>query len=596
MIVRVTEQGTSPNEPRTARSGGQRSLLRRLTAGHRLRMASLAGSSFLSALLEAGFLVLLTTTVVALAAQEDSIGPVLGITLPVSAALGVASAALVIRLLLSLVTVQLSSGLSARVRSQLRSRVAHEYLAASWTIQQTEVAGRLQELLSSFVWRVTNSVAALATGITALLSLVAFLATSLGVNAPATLAVLGVLGALAAVLTPVRRRIRRRSAEASVQDLAYAGAVAELGSLGQEMQTFGVRRQFIERLDDLSEVTTESQRHVQRLQGSLAPLYTTFAYSAVLLGLGALSVIGVSDVSTAGAVTLLMLRSLSYGQQLLAVSGTLASSLPFVEKLDDAIATYAANRASGGDQRPPAVTPLELAEVSFSYDADRVALTDVSARIHQGEVIGVVGPSGAGKSTLAQLLLGVREPSAGAVLVDGVDLRTVDREWWTRHVAFVPQDALLITGTVADNIRFFRDFVEDDAIIRACTQANLVSHIEALPHGYDTHLGERGSELSGGQRQRLSIARALAGSPELLVLDEPTSALDGQSESLIRDTVTDLRGRITVVIIAHRMSTLDMCDRIMVVEGGRMTAIGTPEVVRERNPFFRKAMAIAGLD
>jgi len=162
-------------------------------------------------------------------------------------------------------------------------------------------------------------------------------------------------------------------------------------------------------------------------------------------------------------------------------------------------------------------------------------------------------------------------------------------------VAFVAQDANLVTGTVEENIRFFREGISDEALRESTARANILSDLEALPEGFQTHLGERGSRLSGGQRQRLSLARALAGNPELLVLDEPTSALDGRSEALIRDTLGTLRGRVTVVIIAHRMSTLDICDRIMVIEGGCLTALGTPAELARDSEFYRKAMATAGI-
>ena len=119
--------------------------------------------------------------------------------------------------------------------------------------------------------------------------------------------------------------------------------------------------------------------------------------------------------------------------------------------------------------------------------------------------------------------------------------------------------------------------------------------IEGLPEGLNTHLGQRGSQLSGGQRQRMSIARALVGKPDLLILDEPTSALDGQSEVLVRETLEDLHGQVTSVIIAHRMSTLDLCDRIMVIEGGRMTAFSSPSALREDSDFYQNAMAVAGI-
>ena len=171
----------------------------------------------------------------------------------------------------------------------------------------------------------------------------------------------------------------------------------------------------------------------------------------------------------------------------------------------------------------------------------------------------------------------------------------VDRAWWTQRVAFVPQDPLLFTGTVAENIRFFREGFDDQAVRRAATQANVLGDINNLPRGFDTHLGERGSQLSGGQRQRMSIARALLGEPELLVLDEPTSALDGQSEALIRETLAAVQGKVTVVIIAHRLSTLDLCDRIAVIEAGRVTALGTPQQVRESSAFYQEALRVAGM-
>ena len=145
------------------------------------------------------------------------------------------------------------------------------------------------------------------------------------------------------------------------------------------------------------------------------------------------------------------------------------------------------------------------------------------------------------------------------------------------------------------NIRFFREGITDDDLRRAAKQANILADIEALPSGFDTHLGERGRQLSGGQRQRVSIARALAGKPELLILDEPTSALDVRSEGLIRDTLTELHGRTTVVIIAHRMSTLDICNRIAVIEGGRVTAFDTPAALLGSSDFYRNALSMSGM-
>jgi ABC-type multidrug transport system fused ATPase/permease subunit len=216
--------------------------------------------------------------------------------------------------------------------------------------------------------------------------------------------------------------------------------------------------------------------------------------------------------------------------------------------------------------------------------------------IRRGEIIGIIGPSGAGKSTLVQLLLGLREPTSGSVFVNGVPLTDVDRSSWTRLVSFVPQDAHLSTGTVAANIRFFRDDIEVADIQGALDRANLSSDVDKLADGWKTHLGERGLQLSGGQRQRMSIARALAGKPQLLILDEPTSSLDVWSESMIRSTVAGLKGDVTVIVIAHRLSTLDMCDRLMVIEGGHLTAFDSPERLRGDSDFYRNALLLSGIE
>ena len=162
-------------------------------------------------------------------------------------------------------------------------------------------------------------------------------------------------------------------------------------------------------------------------------------------------------------------------------------------------------------------------------------------------------------------------------------------------VSFVAQDALLLSGTVADNIAFFREEIDSRDIERAARQANIHDEIVAMPNGFDSDVGERGSRLSGGQRQRVSIARALAGGPQLLIMDEPTSALDVRSDSLIRQTIAELKGRVTVVIIAHRMSTLDVCDRIMILQNGHLKAIDTPAALARDNDFYRESLELSGM-
>ena len=216
-------------------------------------------------------------------------------------------------------------------------------------------------------------------------------------------------------------------------------------------------------------------------------------------------------------------------------------------------------------------------------------LRDVSFTTEAREIIGIVGPSGAGKSTLVQLILRLRDPSGGRITADGRDIREFSLEDWYRHIAFVPQEARLFAGTIGENIRFFREHVDDAMVERAAQRAHLHDEILAMSHGYDTSVGERGGELSGGQRQRLCIARALVDEPDIIVLDEPTSALDPRSEALMRETMAALRRHTTVFVIAHRMSTLTICDRIMVIHGGGLAGLRPARHPRPRQRLLPRS-------
>jgi ATP-binding cassette, subfamily B, bacterial len=575
----------------TAMADMPQGMLSAIASRHRLLIAGVAVASFVGALFEAAFLFLVTTLGVALVEGRDRLDLPLSGSYSSSFVLLIAAITLVVRLALNLISVAASAELAARVTSETRKRIARSYLGASWALQQNEPSGRLQEMLTSFVQRMTDATITLTQVISSALSLAALLVSSLLIEPRATAAVLAALVLVGLFLTPFRGLIRRRSRAHSQSSLAFASSVAELGSLGLEMQVFGARDRFVEVVDELTDLATGQARRVQFLSASLGPLYLAIAYGAILAGVAYLGATRVVDVAVIGAVLILMLRSLSYGQQLSSAAGTLAAARPFLDRVGQSILDYDREPAPQGDRVPPAVVPLSFEGVSFHYGTDRPALTKVSVDIQPGEAIGIVGPSGAGKTTFAQLLLGLLEPDGGHILVSGVELGKVQREWWSSRVAFVPQEARLITGTVAENLRFFRSDISDEALEDAAARANILKEIRQMPAGFETHLGQRGGQLSGGQRQRLAIARALATGPELLVLDEPTSALDGRSELLVRQTIDDLHGSTTVVIIAHRLSTLERCDRIFVFEDGRLTRTGMPGEVSLSSAFFKEALS-----
>jgi ABC-type multidrug transport system fused ATPase/permease subunit len=246
--------------------------------------------------------------------------------------------------------------------------------------------------------------------------------------------------------------------------------------------------------------------------------------------------------------------------------------MPFVERVQEAEHRYAASTPVTGNEPLPQVRGLAFEHVSFEYAPGRPVLSDVSFAVSGGETIGVVGPSGAGKSTLVQLLLQLRDPQDGRYLVNGLSADQF--------------------ASVADNIRYFRPLSEA-AVTQAAEHARIDVDIRSWPNGYETIIGPRADAISGGQQQRICIARALAGRPELLVLDEPTSALDPASESLLQESLVGLKAQLTLFVIAHRMSTLDICDRVMVIVDGELKAFDTAARLVHDNAYYRTASALS---
>lgn len=217
---------------------------------------------------------------------------------------------------------------------------------------------------------------------------------------------------------------------------------------------------------------------------------------------------------------------------------------------------------------------IEYIAVDFGYDADEPVLHNISLSIKKGEMTALVGSSGAGKSTLADLIPRFYDPTAGQILVDGVDLRKFEINSLRRKLAVVSQDTFIFNTSVRNNIAYALEDADEEAIWEAARLANALEFIQDLPQGFDTQLGDRGVRLSGGQRQRIAIARALLRNPDILILDEATSALDSVSERLIQESLEKLAVGRTVIAIAHRLSTIVRADKVVVLEGGRIIEQG----------------------
>ncbi len=238
----------------------------------------------------------------------------------------------------------------------------------------------------------------------------------------------------------------------------------------------------------------------------------------------------------------------------------------------------------------PARGDIAFDAVRFAYPTrpDHKVIDNVSFSVRAGEKVAVVGPSGAGKSTLFHLLLRFYDPAGGAISFDGMPIRDVTPQDLRAHIALVPQDSVVFSGSARENIRFGRPNATDAEVERAADQAHATEFLRRLPKGFETELGERGVTLSGGQRQRIAIARAILRDAPLLLLDEATSSLDAESETLVQTALEDLMRHRTTLVIAHRLATVLSCDRILVMDNGRIVEQGTHGSLVAANGLYAK--------
>jgi len=233
---------------------------------------------------------------------------------------------------------------------------------------------------------------------------------------------------------------------------------------------------------------------------------------------------------------------------------------------------------------------LLFENVSFGYTKERLILKDFSLGILSNETVGLVGHSGAGKTTVVDLLLRLLEPTSGSITIDGRQTILINKEDWKKHVAYVPQDSFLVNGTIEQNIRFFRDDIQENDIIDAIKMTHLDEFLKKEPQGLSADVGERGLNFSVGQRQRIVLARALAKRPKILILDEATSALDYESEAEIQKTMKDLKGKMCIIIISHKPTMLIDVDRLIVLDQGEIIEMGSPHELQKDSKSFYSNM------
>lgn len=268
--------------------------------------------------------------------------------------------------------------------------------------------------------------------------------------------------------------------------------------------------------------------------------------------------------------------------------GELASDIPHSDKIVEFLLELQKNAKSLGEFTKPVLLKNEIhfENVSLAYDQGVEVLSGLSFKIKRGEMVALVGPSGAGKTSIASLLLRLYEPSGGQILIDGIDLKKYELSFLRSRIGVIPQEPVIFNASIRENLCLGRPNCTDEEIVRAAEKAYAHSFITELPEGYGTVVGDRGTKLSQGQKQRINIAQTILKDPEILILDEATSALDSQSESLVQESFRSYLGQKTMIVIAHRLSTVRSANRILVLKNGKLEEVGSWESLMDNKASF----------
>jgi ATP-binding cassette subfamily B protein len=499
----------------------------------------------------------------------------------------------IVRLLLQIPLSTLPARIGAQVMARLRTELFDAFSRASWTVQSRGREGNLQEIMTNQVQQAVNGVSGTTGLIASALQFAVLMVSALVLSPVAAVAVAGMTIVLFALLRPMRSRGGRYAKALSQAQLRYANGVAESNRLAEEAHVFGAGRVQRERISQSVEQSRHWYFRSQVLARLIANVYQSLIYLLLVGGIWILHLTGgVGHTGSVAGVILILLRAGMAGQIVQGNYQVLVQAVPFVERAQQTLAGFRAGAEQDGGQPLSSIETVSFEHVSFAYNPETPVLSGIDFFVRGGEAIGIVGPSGAGKSTVVQLLLRLRHPAEGRYLINGAPAESFARDDWYRRVSYVPQEPRLLHASVADNIRFFRD-LDDEQIERAARLARIHDDITSWTAGYETIIGPRADAVSGGQQQRICLARALAAEPDVLVLDEPTSALDPQSEALISASLKTIRNELTLFIVAHRMSTLEMCDRVMVIVDGRLAGFDTKPVLQRDNPYYRHASELA---
>jgi ATP-binding cassette, subfamily B, bacterial MsbA len=483
---------------------------------------------------------------------------------------------------------------NASISHRLRCGVLHQVLSLSQSYLDTHGSGRLLNTLGTDTWRVSSAFTVLAGAIINVCLALTLSLLLLLISWKLTLIAGGLLLLISQVVQLLSRSIKQLSRQATSANANLSQRMLETFHGLRLIRAFGRERHEQNRFEDASRQVSKIFLRMEKVSVLVNPLSEIFAASLLLGILLAMTMRTPAQLGASVTFLILLYRLQPRIRQLDADRVALNAFSASVEEVRSFLDKTDKPYLHSGARMPASIEKAIVFEnVSFHYGSEENAgLENVSCSIAIGETTALVGPSGAGKSSMVSLICRFYDPSFGRVLIDGIPLPQLDLAWWRNQIALVSQDPFLFNASVAENIAYGKLDATREEVLEAARKANALRFIEDLPNGFETVLGDWGLRLSGGQRQRLALARAFIRDPKILILDEATNSLDLISEKVIQDALEEFGRSRTVLIVAHRISTIEHADKVIVLDGGRMVESGSVAQLLSKGGLFSRFYAL----
>jgi ATP-binding cassette subfamily B protein len=520
--------------------------------------------------------------------KDSSVELAVGISLKPGWAVVVGVGLIVCRLGIQSQVARLNARVSAVTLRFQREEVMKAYLRANWRLQAADGEGSLQELLSVHAARASDCVLFAGAGLAAVTGFTVLIIAAVLVNPLAAISSVVVAAVLMLSMRPLTDGGRRASEQQASANGEFSGRLAETVRLFEDISVTNTRSQATLRLKRIAAAASDAQYRTQLLGRLLPALYQNAVLLLVFAALAILSTTSSYSVPSIGAAVLLLIRATSYSQVTQSSYHQVSEYWPYLDALRLAADRYEGGADRQGTRSLVSIETLELRNASYVYEDGSAAVKDLSLQVRAGRSLGIIGQSGSGKSTLLRMLACLAAPSSGEVLLDGIPAHEISPESKARSIALVSQTPRLLSGTITENIAFFRDAITQSEVRTASDDADLAAVVRSLPDGFDTYVGPGSSSgLSGGQAQRLCLARAIAGRPGFLFMDEPTSALDRVAEDHIVQSLLRLKETTTLVVVTHRPALLALCDEVVEIVDGAISSPSPANKFGSRHPEER---------